>query len=394
MTVFLNSRTSQRNDFTATFAATLGAACLVATLGACTLSPGMRFRANQPVDSTRTQSIPKVQQITPALVRQQQALREAENSDVTQLLGEPQPYKIGPGDVLSVIAWDHPELVVPNLTYTIGDTAGTLPSGPGLSTQSIPGFVVGDDGTVQYPYVGRVNVAGMTASQVQIHLTKILAPYLRKPQMTVSVIAYRSKRVFVEGQVAQPGVKPITNIPMSLAEALSEANGVVAGVGDTSQIQLLRDGKSYRINLPALADKHIDASRIMLADRDVVRVPPQTYNQVLVTGEVARPMAVSLHDGRLTLNEALCAASGVNPLSAEPAAIYVIRATPDPSKPDVFRLDSSSPVGLALAEHFQLQPKDVVYVDATGLTRWSRVMSLAMPSFQGVNVGRAAVGGY
>ncbi|MDR8726499.1 hypothetical protein FEQ05_03549 [Burkholderia pseudomultivorans] len=354
----------------------------------------MRFQADKPVDPGDAQSVPQVQQITPALVREQQAAREAESSGVTQLLGEPKPYKIGPGDVLSIIAWDHPELVVPNLTYTIGDTAGTLPSGPGLSTQSIPGFVVGDDGTVQYPYVGKVRAVGQTASQLQAYLKKILVPYLRNPQLTVSVIAYRSKRIFVEGQVGQPGVKPITNIPMSLAEALSEANGVVPGSGDTSRIQLLRGGKSYLINLPELAEKQIDASKIMLADQDVVRVPPQTYNQVLVTGEVSRPVSVSLHDGRLSLNEAIGAASGVNPTSAEPAAIYVIRATPDPAKPDVFKLDSSSPVGFALAEHFQLKPKDVVYVDATGLTRWSRVMSLLLPSVTGASVGRAAVGGY
>lgn len=358
------------------------------------MAPGMRFDAHAPVDPLDPNSVPLVKRITPELVRDQKAARDAFGSDVAALVGSPRAYRIGAGDVLSIITWDHPELVVPNLTYTIGDTAGQLPSGPGLSTQAIPGFVVGDDGTIQYPYIGSVKSVGLTVPQLQVKLKQSLAAYLRNPQMTVSVVAYRSQRIFVEGQVTQPGVKPITNIPMSLAEALSEANGVTPGVGDTSQIQIIRDGKMIRINLPALADRQIDASKILLQDRDVVRVLPQAYNQVLVTGEVTRPVALPMHDGRLTLNEALGAALGVNPTSAEPAAIYVVRATEDPSKPDVFRLDSASPVGLALAEHFELQAKDVVYVDSTGLARWSRVMNLLLPSAQGINVGRQAWGGY
>ncbi len=369
-------------------------ACLAVTLSGCSLSPGMRFTPDTPVDPSDPQSAVQVQQITPALVRTQKMLLDADTTDVKGLLGYPQPYRIGAGDVLSIIAWEHPELVVPNLTYTIGDTAGTLPSGPGLSTQAIPGFVVGDDGMVQYPYIGNVKAAGLTPSQLQVKLKKELGPYLQNPQLTVSVIAYRSQRIFVEGQVSQPGIKPITNIPMSLAEALSEANGVTSGVGDISRIQLLRDGRSYRIDLPALAADKIDASKVMLRDRDVVRVPPQAYNQVLVTGEVTHPVTLPMHDGRLTLNEALGAAAGVNPASAEPAAIYVVRATDDPAKPDVFRLDGASPVALALAEHFELEPKDVVYVDATGLTRWSRVMNLLLPSVTGASAGRIAVGGY
>ncbi|MDR3095647.1 MAG: polysaccharide biosynthesis/export family protein [Paraburkholderia sp.] len=370
----------------------LAGASLALLLGACALSPGMRFESRAPVDPSNPNSIPEVKQITPALVRQQKDARAARSPDAKELLGTAQSYRIGASDVLSIIVWDHPELVVPNLTYTIGDTGGQLPSGPGLSTQAIPGFVVGDEGNIQYPYIGSTKAAGLTTAQLQANLKKMLAPYLRDPQLTVSVVAYRSQRIFVEGQVSQPGVKPITNIPMSLAEALSEANGITPGVGDTSRIELLRNGKSYRIDLPALALDQVDASKIMLRDRDVVRVPPQTYSQVLVTGEVTRPLALPMHDGRLTLNEALGAALGVNPVSAEPAAIFVVRATDDPATPDVFRLDSASPVGLALAEHFELQPKDVVYVDSTGLARWSRVMNLLLPSAQGINASRAAWG--
>lgn len=208
----------------------------------------------------------------------------------------------------------------------------------------------------------------------------------------MSIVADRSKRIFVEGQVSQPGVKPITNVPMSLAEALSEANGVVAGVGDTSRIQLLRSGRVYELSLPKLAAQGVDASMILQQDRDIVRVPPQTYVQVFVTGEVMRPTALPMHDGHLSLSDALASAAGVNPATAKAAGIYVVRPTDDRSTPKVFHLDTSMPVALASAEHFDLQPKDVVYVDATGLARWARIVSFLLPNAQGVSLGKQIVG--
>jgi polysaccharide biosynthesis/export protein len=370
-------------------------ACTIAPvlLGACAFAPGMHFDPSMPVDQNNPSSVPTVVPITPELVRQQRSMRQDASHEAYQsLTGSAPRYVIGPADVLSIIVWDHPELVVPNLTYTIGETGGTLPSGPGLSAQAIPGFVVGEDGNVQFPYVGLVMASGKTVSALQAELTRRLSPYLKNPQLTVSVVAYRSKRVFVEGQVGQPGVKPITNVPMSLAEALSEANGVVAGVGDTSRIQLLRRGRVYELNLPKMAADGIDASMIPLQDRDVVRVPPQTYSQVFVTGEVIRPTALPMHDGQLSLSDALASAAGMNPATAQAAGIYVVRPSSDPSKPEVFHLNSASPVGLALAEHFQLQPKDIVYVDSTGLARWARVVSLLLPNAQGLSLGKDITG--
>lgn len=362
------------------------------SLGACALAPGMHFNAGEPVDANNASSVPQVIAITPDLVSKQREERlRATTEDYNSLVAPPGPYRIGPADVLSIIVWDHPELVVPNLTYSIGDTGGTLPSGPGLSTQAIPGYVVGYNGEIQFPFIGTFNVAGLTISEVQRSLKAALRPYIRTPEITVSVVAYRSKRIFVEGAVAQAGIKPITDIPMSLPEALGTANGIPAGVGDTSRVELLRKGKRYRLDIPDMMAIGFDVSKILLQDRDVIRVSPQSYNQVFVAGEVNRPTALQMHDGQLTLSDALANASSVNPTTAEPAAIYVIRATDDPSKPDVFRLDSSSPVGLSLAEHFELKPKDVVYVDATGLTRWSRMINLLVPTAVGANASRGVV---
>ncbi|MNV76117.1 SLBB domain protein [compost metagenome] len=112
-------------------------------------------------------------------------------------------------------------------------------------------------------------------------------------------------------------------------------------------------------------------------------------SKVFVMGEVTRPLAQPLRNGRLTLNEALGEAGGLNPTSADPRQIYVVRsAAHDQSK--VFHLDAQSPMAYALAEGFELRSHDVVYVDPVPLVRWNRVISLILPSAQAVNVTRDA----
>lgn len=143
----------------------------IVMLSACAFAPGMHFDPDTPVDPADPTSLPTITSITPGLVRQQKLARQSASDSVSRdLLGHPQHYLIGPADMLSIIVWDHPELVVPNLTYTIGDTAGTLPTGPGLSSHAIPGFVVGDDGNIQFPYVGHIKASGKTTSEVQAAL--------------------------------------------------------------------------------------------------------------------------------------------------------------------------------------------------------------------------------
>jgi polysaccharide biosynthesis/export protein len=66
--------------------------------------------------------------------------------------------------------------------------------------------------------------------------------------------------------------------------------------------------------------------------------------------------------------------------------MYVIRGAMEGS-PHVYQLDASSPVAMLLANHFDLQPEDVVYVDSTGLARFSRILTQLLPA---INAGLTA----
>lgn len=353
-------------------AATLAMACAALLLGACAASPGMKFSASAPVGGVSPDSMPDVTPITLELVREQQAQAKPANAGVEELFGTPAPYRIGGGDIISVVVWDHPELVFPTQTYSIG-AAFEIPTSSGGS--NMPGYVVSPSGDIQFPYAGVMRVAGKTANEVRDEMARILSRVVRDPQMTVRVLGFRSQRVYVDGEVKTPGMLAIDDAPMTLVEALNRAGGVLNLTGDNSRVRVTRGERSWYVNMPALLAKGVDPSRILLRSGDIVRVEQREDSKVFVTGEVVKPSSLLMRNGRMTLNEALGDSGGVSPQTANAEQIFVIRKTND-GKPKVYHLDGTSPVALAIAESFELEPKDVVYVDARDLVRWSRVMTL------------------
>jgi polysaccharide export outer membrane protein len=139
-------------------------------------------------------------------------------------------------------------------------------------------------------------------------------------------------------------------------------------------------GKTHWVDMSKLIQLGLDPRAIMLKHGDLVRVAPRDESKIFVVGEVNKPGSMLLHNGHMSLNEAMGEAGGVNPNSGA-GQIYVIRNAND-DQPIVYHLDAQSPVMLALAEGFELKAKDVVYVDAAPMVRLNRVISLILPSAQ------------
>ncbi|WP_205794002.1 polysaccharide biosynthesis/export family protein [Burkholderia sp. Ac-20353] len=307
----------------------------------------------------------------------QQIHEEGRKADETQfnvLIGKPQPYTLGVGDVLQITVWDHPEL-----TAAQGGTSSpnSRPYDP------VPGFTIDDNGNVQVPYAGNVHVAGMRIDQVQRAVQASLQRVFVKPQVTVRVTSFRAKQVYVDGEVHTPGIVPINDVPMTLNEAVNRAGGF-SPTADQSRMVVVRNGTSYRLDLTEMLGRNVNPSEILLRNGDLLRIVSREDNGVYVMGEVNKPItALPLRNGRLTLSDALSQAGSVNSASADAAQMYVIRGASE-AKPQVFHLNARSPVSMVLANQFVLQPKDVVYVDGNGLVRISRVLSLLLPA---INAG-------
>ena len=278
-----------------------------------------------------------------------------------------QDYQLGPGDIINVIVWDHPEITIPAGSYRSAEQSGTL---------------VADDGTIFFPYAGTVNVAGMTPRQVRDILSKRLSKVIENVQLDVRVVAFRSKRVYIVGEVSKPGLLAIDDIRMTLVEAINRAGGITEGA-DHGNVLLTRDGTTYRVDLQALYEDGDTTQNVLLQPGDIVNVPDSARNKVFVLGEVQRPGSQIMNKRRTTLAEALADSGFVNQVTSDPAWVYVMRS--DNGTSELFHLNARTPDALLLAESFPLLPRDVVYVDVAPVARWNRVVSNILPTSQMLN---------
>jgi len=300
--------------------------------------------------------------------------------DIKVLFGSPSLYRMGPGDIVNVVVWGHPELA-------LNPATSNRSTGSASQADVGNGYNINHDGTIQFPMVGPVKVAGLTENEVRDRLTRLLSEYVRNPQVTVRMQAYRHQRIYVDGEVNQPGLQTMDDIPMTLPEAINRAGGFT-GAADRSSIVLTRKNRSIEINLPELTRKGVNPGRILLANGDLVRVRNRDESRIFVLGEVMAPGALDMRDGQLTLTEALGEAAGASPYTSEARQIYVIRKPAaqqgdeiDMAKAEIFHLDARSPAAYLLANDFKLQPRDVVFVDPAPVVRWQRVVSNVLPSY-------------
>ena len=320
-------------------------------------------------------------EINTGLIAEQRAeLVPGVSKDVEGLFAKAGPYTLGPGDVLSIIVWDHPELNMPAITTPTGaDASG--------SNSVVAGYTVDSNGFVQFAYVGALKLSGLTEMQARDLLAQQLGRYIRNPQVTLRIQAYRSKRIYLDGEVRSPGLQVMNDLPMTLPEALNRAGGFTPN-GDRSAVAITRGDKTVMVNIASMIEQGINPDNIVLHDGDLVRVFSQNDSKVFVLGEVGRASTLTLNNGRLTLNEALGDSGGISQYSGDAGQVYVVRSKHS-GTPTVFHLDASSPAAMALANNFELQANDVVFVDASSLVRWSRVVGMFLPSAQTLATGRS-----
>ncbi|NGY04522.1 polysaccharide biosynthesis/export family protein [Solimonas terrae] len=347
-------------------AAWLGA--LVSLCG-CALVPGLRVSAGS---SQPDGDIPyQVFDVTPALIASQKAAELAgpppsgalPAADPTQ---PPLDYRIGPGDVLQIVVWDHIEL--------------TNPFGAVTRDPVTAGQLVSADGMVFFPYAGLVRAGGKTIEQVRSELTDRLRSVVTKPQVDVRVVAYRSGRIQVTGEVAQPGLVTLDDTTKGVLEAINERGGLNPAASRRDAL-LVRGGTTYTIDLAGLLSGARPAINPALEPGDIIHVPDTSNDQVFVLGEVTKQGPVVMGQQQMTLIEALTKTGGLDQLSANDSGVLVFRKPAEPNKPaEVFTLDLSQPAGLLLAGEFDLDARDVVYVKATKFAQYNLIIREILPT--------------
>lgn len=273
-------------------------------------------------------------------------------------------YRIGRGDVLSIVVWDHPQL--------------TIPAGP-LRTPAEAGNTVHTDGTIFYPFIGTLQVVGQTVTEVRRAIAAGLREVIPNPQVDVSIAKFGSKRVHVTGAVNTPRSLPVTNIPSTVMDAVELAQGF-SEAADIRRVKLLRNGQEYILNLELYLRNGDKRQNPRLEPEDILVVPESIGQGVYVLGEVAQPGPVPLPGyRRISLTDAIAQTGGIDKRSANARGIFVFRNMPDNSV-NVYQLDVSDPLAFLLGTRFSLVSNDVVYVTSAGAARWNRVISNIIPS--------------
>lgn len=366
-------------------------------LASCAVAPGMYVSGSQlnekpapEVEAPQVDLVP----ITAGLVVQQ-AGEAVEVSSAPTLSSDDSGYlyRVKAQDVLQITVWDHPELTIPEGQFRAASDSGTL---------------VHQDGTIFYPYAGVLKVAGLTLQEIRTLLTRHLGEYIEKPQLEVRVAAFRSQKVYVTGEVLKPGAVPLTDEPLHVLDAVSAAGGAISAQSsqngleaDLENVQLTRGGETHLVDLRRVLKDGDIAQNYLLQDGDVLHVPDNLKNKVFVLGEVKNPQALLIHQGFMTLAEALGDVGGVDMTSANASRIYVIRSGAETgtlqgrefvfsSRPVIYQLDASSADALILADQFRMKPRDVVFVSTAPVVVWGRIINQLQSTIQAIYLGRVA----
>jgi len=135
-------------------------------------------------------------------------------------------------------------------------------------------FRVSSEGTIHFPLVGEVNVLNLSPSEVATLLQdKLRDGYLRDPYVTVTIREYKSKKVFVLGQVSRPGTFPFEG-DMSVVQAITLAGGFTTMARRNSVIVTrVEEGEEMRILVPVDRISEGLAPNFPLRPGDIVFVP-------------------------------------------------------------------------------------------------------------------------
>jgi polysaccharide export outer membrane protein len=239
-----------------------------------------------------------------------------------------QEYQIGEGDLLKVTVYANPDL----------DTV-TRVSG---------------EGRITFPLIGEVAVNGMTTAQAQkLIADKLRGGFIKKPEVSVFIQEYKSKKVTTLGEFIKPGLIELRG-NATLMEVISNAGGVTANAGDTLVIKrkILKPGaapsEDETITVPLLEflEGRATGGQVMVADGDSIYVPRAAF--AFVSGAVRTPGVYKITQG-LTVLKAITLAGGFTQRAAK-GKVSVIRKTAEGEQSSPARLEDL------------VQPDDVVVV--------------------------------
>jgi polysaccharide biosynthesis/export protein len=181
-------------------------------------------------------------------------------SPYIEVVGEGSTYSLGVDDVVTIVVRNQP------------DFSGR--------------FVVDPEGHIQYPFVGDIKATGLTKTELKMEIEDRLKRYVRYPEIAVMISEYRSKSIYVLGQVGRPGKYAMKGDKITVKEAIVAA-GLPRGDAALSRVYVIRpsefneDGKPHKkkVDLKKLLKKGISDENFMLEPGDMILVNQRYFDK-------------------------------------------------------------------------------------------------------------------
>ena len=191
---------------------------------------------------------------------------------------------------------------------------------------------VADDGTITLPFLGRIEVRGLTRIALEQKIAGLLGDrYINDPQVSVFIKEYESRKVSVSGAVKNPSTFHLMG-SKTLLDVVSEAGGFTQDVGRlVFVIRRKPDGSTERItiDLESLIYKGESSLNVPILPGDVVYAPIEEKITVYVNGAVRTPGGYEFkHGDQITVLRAITKAGGTTERASE-KKVQIIRRNPD-----------------------------------------------------------------
>ena len=278
---------------------------------------------------------------------------------------------------LCAIGQQAPEtLVLPDSGYVLGPDDQILIHAIDAPEISDKPILIGMNGKITLPLIGRVKAAGLTVEQLETELNAQLRQYVKDPQVSITVVEFRSQPVSVFGAVTKPGVIQLRG-RKTLYEVLSMAGGPRETAGASLTVTRRREYgdlplpgaktdptgqfSSAELNVQEVLEGKNPAVNIESKPNDVISVSAAESNMIYVVGDVQRAGGFTL-GGRDTVSVlmALSMAGGLG-RTAKPEKARIIRSVPGDSKPRETVVNLKKVLD-GKAEDIGLHPQEVLVV--------------------------------
>ncbi|KIC22136.1 polysaccharide biosynthesis/export family protein [Leisingera sp. ANG-Vp] len=259
---------------------------------------------------------------------------------------------IQPGDLLSLSIWD--------------SNNNSLLTAPDQKVVELQGMKVSANGSIFMPYVGDVNVLGLTPALARMKLQEALEPVVPSAQVQLAMAEGRNNSVDLVSGVAAPGTYPMPNRNYTVMGLISAGGGISPNLNNP-QIRLVRGHHIYGTSVGTLLDNPRLDTLLRGGDRVFVEEDARYFLSFGATGR--EDLHIFTKD-EMSAMDAMSVAGGFQDGKADPQGLLILREYPASAVAPgvrgprqqrvVFSLDLTSADGLFSARSFQINPGDLV----------------------------------